>query len=171
MVKRCMVRQLSAPLAPMALAAVDAGQTVMAIQLYSGQVHTNRMDMTPVLDFIEAQSAKGKPVVRIEGSASDGPSSRAGGNMELASSRAMDVYLRLVAGWPIAGWKKGRDYEVDCGAPGSTRWRYSCVVCPRRGTSCKLSVRARGCGRSLTELSEHDGTSCSAAPEAALGVF
>ena len=91
----------------MALAAVDAGQTVMAIQLYSGQVHTNRMDMTPALDFIVAQSAKGKPVVRIEGSASDGPSSRAGGNMELASSRAMDVYLRLVDGLPVAAWKRG----------------------------------------------------------------
>lgn len=107
-----MVRQLSAPLAPMALAAVNAGETVMAIQLYSGQVHTNRMDMAPVLDFIEAQKAKGNPVVRIEGSASDGPSSRAGGNMELASSRAMDVYLRLVGGLADHGLEKGRDYEV-----------------------------------------------------------
>ena len=106
------VRQLSAPVAPMALAAVNAGETVMAIQLYSGQVHTNRMDMAPVLDFIEAQRAKGNPVVRIEGSASDGPSSRAGGNMELASSRAMDVYLRLVGGLAGRGLEKGRDYEV-----------------------------------------------------------
>ena len=106
------VAQLSAPLAPMALSAVDAGQTVMAIQLYSGQVHTNRMDMAPALDFVVAQSAKGKPVVRIEGSASDGPSSRAGGNMELASSRAMDVYLRLVDGLSQRGMQKGRDYDV-----------------------------------------------------------
>ena len=106
------VMQSSAPLAPMALAAVDAGHTVMAIQLYSGQVHTNRMDMAPALDFIVAQSAKGKPVVRIEGSASEGPSSRAGGNMELASSRAMDVYLRLVDGLAKRGLEKGRDYEV-----------------------------------------------------------
>ena len=106
------VRQLSAPLAPMALAAVNAGETVMAIQLYSGQVHTNRMDMAPVLDFIETRKAMGKPVVRIEGSASDGPSSRAGGNMELASSRAMDVYLRLVGGLADRGLEKGRDYEV-----------------------------------------------------------
>ena len=106
------VRQLSAPVAPMALAAVNAGETVMAIQLYSGQVHTNRMDMVPVLDFIEAQKATGKPVVRIEGSASDGPSSRAGGNMELASSRAMDVYLRVVGGLADRGLEKGRDYEV-----------------------------------------------------------
>ena len=107
------VMQSSAPLAPMALAAEDAGLTVMAIQLYSGQVHTNRMDMTRALDFIVAQSAKGKPVVRIEGSASDGPSSRAGGNMELASSRAMDVYLRLVDGLVNLGLEKGRDYEVN----------------------------------------------------------
>ena len=107
------VMQSSAPLAPMALAAADAGLTVMAIQLYSGQVHTNRMDMTRALDFIVAQSAKGKPVVRIEGSASDGPSSRAGGNMELASSRAMDVYLRLVDGLVNLGLEKGRDYEVN----------------------------------------------------------
>ena len=107
------VMQSSAPLAPMALAAEDAGLTVMAIQLYSGQVHTNRMDMTRALDFIVAQSAKGKPVVRIEGSASDGQSSRAGGNMELASSRAMDVYLRLVDGLVNLGLEKGRDYEVN----------------------------------------------------------
>ena len=107
------VMQSSAPLAPMALAATDAGLTVMAIQLYRGQVHTNRMDMTRALDFIVAQSAKGKPVVRIEGSASDGPSSRAGGNMDLASSRAMDVYLRLVDGLVNLGLEKGRDYEVN----------------------------------------------------------
>ena len=106
------VMKVSAPLAPMALAAVDAGQTIMAVQLYSGQVHTERMDMTPALDFIVAQSAKGKPVVRIEGSASDGPSTRAGGNMELASSRAMDVYLRLVNGLSNRGLEKGRDYDV-----------------------------------------------------------
>ena len=107
------VMQSSAPLAPMALAAADAGLTVMAIQLYSGQVHTTRMDMPRLLNFIVAQSAKGKPVVRIEGSASDGPSSRAGGNMELASSRAMDVYLRLVDGLVNLGLEKGRDYEVN----------------------------------------------------------
>ena len=106
------VMKVSAPLAPMALAAVDAGQTIMAVQLYSGQVHTERMDMTPALDFIVAQSAKGKPVVRIEGSASDGPSTRAGGNLELASSRAMDVYLRLVNGLSNRGLEKGRDYDV-----------------------------------------------------------
>ena len=107
------VMQFSAPLAPMALAAADAGLTVMAIQLYSGQIHTDRMDITRALDFIVAQSAKGKPVVRIEGSASDGPSSRAGGNMELASSRAMDVCLRLVDGLVNLGLEKGRDYEVN----------------------------------------------------------
>ena len=106
------VMKVSAPLAPMALAAVDAGQTIMAVQLYSGQVHTERMDMTPALDFIVAQGAKGKPVVRIEGSASDGPSTRPGGNMELASSRAMDVYLRLVNGLSNRGLEKGRDYDV-----------------------------------------------------------
>ena len=106
------VMKISAPLAPMALAAVDAGQTVMAVQLYSGQVHTERMDMAPALDFIVAQSAKGKPVVRIEGSASEGPSTRAGGNLELASSRAMDVYLRLVNGLTNRGLEKGRDYDV-----------------------------------------------------------
>lgn len=106
------VMHVSAPLAPMALAAVDAGQTVMAVQLFSGQVHTERMDMTPALDFIVAQSANGKLVVRIEGSASDGPSTRAGGNLELASSRAMDVYLRLVNGLTSRGLEKGRDYDV-----------------------------------------------------------
>jgi len=106
------VMKVSAPLAPMALAAVDAGQTIMAVQLYNGQVHTERMDMTPALNFIGAQSAKGKPVVRIEGSASDGPSTRAGGNLELASSRAMDVYLRLVNGLSNRGLEKGRDYDV-----------------------------------------------------------
>ena len=68
----------------MALAAVDAGQTILAVQLLVGQVHSERMDMTPALDHVKnAQSAKGKPVVRIEGSASDGPSTRAGGNLNL----------------------------------------------------------------------------------------
>jgi len=106
------VMHVSSPLAPMALAEVDAGTPVLAVQLYSGQVHTSRMDLEPTLAFIEAQAVQGRPVVRIEGSASDGPSSRAGGNMELASSRAIDVYLRLVSGLSERGLEKGKDYDV-----------------------------------------------------------
>ena len=96
----------------MALVTVGDASMVLAVQLYSGQVHTERMDLVPVLDAVVAASKQGKAVVRIEGSASDGPSTRAGGNMELASSRAMDVYLRLVRGLEARGLTKGKDYAV-----------------------------------------------------------
>lgn len=105
--------QESSPLAPMALAEVNAGEMLLAIQLYSGQVHTGRMDLAPALEYIASKASQGKPVIRIEGSASDGPSTRAGGNMELASSRAMDVYLRLVIGLAERGLEQGDDYEVS----------------------------------------------------------
>lgn len=105
--------QKSSPLAPMALAEVNAGQMLLAIQLYSGQVHTGRMDLSPALEYIASKASQGKPVIRIEGSASDGPSTRAGGNMELASSRAMDVYLRLVVALAERGLEQGDDYEVS----------------------------------------------------------
>ena len=104
--------QRSEPIAPLALGRVNDANMLMAIQLYSGQVHTGRMDLGPVLDVVEASAKQGKAVIRIEGSASDGPSSRAGGNMELASSRAMDVYLRLVRGLEARGLNKGEDYAI-----------------------------------------------------------
>jgi len=104
--------QLSDPIAPMALVTMGDASMVLAVQLYNGQVHTERMDLVPVLDAVVAASKQGKAVVRIEGSASDGPSTRAGGNMELASSRAMDVYLRLVRGLEARGLTKGKDYAV-----------------------------------------------------------
>ena len=105
--------QESTPLAPMALSKVNAGEMLLAIQLYSGQVHTGRMDLTPALEYIASKTLQGKPLIRIEGSASDGPSTRAGGNMELASSRAMDVYLRLVIALEERGLEQGDDYEVS----------------------------------------------------------
>lgn len=104
--------QRSEPIAPMALNELPAASMILAVQLYSGQVHTDRMDLGPVLDAVMDASNKGKAVLRIEGSASDGPSTRAGGNMELASSRAMDVYLRVVRGLEARGLTKGDDYTV-----------------------------------------------------------
>ena len=104
--------QRSEPIAPMALGTLGNASMVLAVQLYSGQVHTERMDLSPVFEAVEASAKQGKAVIRIEGSASDGPSSRAGGNMELASSRAMDVYLRLVRGLESRGLTKGEDYKI-----------------------------------------------------------
>ncbi len=106
------VMHASSPLAPMALAEVGAGTPVLAVQLYSGQVHTSRMDLEPTLAYVATQAARGRAVIRIEGSASDGPSTRADGNMGLASARAMDVYLRLVSGLSDRGLEKGKDYDV-----------------------------------------------------------
>ena len=102
----------SAPIAPLALSDVGSGQALLAVQLYSGQVHSGRMDLTSVVDHVKNAATQGTPVIRIEGSASDGPSSRAGGNLELASSRAMDVYLRLVGSLKEAGLEQGRDYRT-----------------------------------------------------------
>ena len=102
----------SAPIAPLALSDVGSGQALLAVQLYSGQVHSGRMDLTSVVDHVKNAATQGPPVIRIEGSASDGPSSRAGGNLELASSRAMDVYLRLVGSLKDAGLEQGRDYRT-----------------------------------------------------------
>lgn len=106
------VMHASSPLSPMALAEVGAGTPVLAVQLYSGQVHTSRMDLEPTLAYVATQAARGRAVIRIEGSASDGPSTRADGNMGLASARAMDVYLRLVSGLSDRGLEKGKDYDV-----------------------------------------------------------
>ena len=106
------VMHASSPLAPIALAEVGAGTPVLAVQLYSGQVHTSRMDLEPTLAYLATQAARGRAVIRIEGSASDGPSTRADGNMGLASARAMDVYLRLVSGLSDRGLEKGKDYDV-----------------------------------------------------------
>lgn len=106
------VMHASSPLAPMALAELGAGAPVLAVQLYSGQVHTSRMDLEPTLAYVATQAAQGRAVIRIEGSASDGPSTRADGNMGLASARAMDVYLRLVSGLSDRGLEKGKDYDV-----------------------------------------------------------
>lgn len=106
------VLQWSAPVTPLALAEANAGELVMAVQLYRGQVHTQRMNLTPTVEYIVAQSTTGRPVVRIEGSASDVPTTRDGGNEALASSRAMDVYIRLTSGLSERGFEKGRDYDV-----------------------------------------------------------
>lgn len=103
----------SEPIAPLALAPTTADAMLMAVQLYSGQVHTGRMDLRPVVEAVVAASKNGKPAIRIEGSASDGPSTRPGGNLELASLRAMDVYLRLVEALKGEGLVKGAGYEIQ----------------------------------------------------------
>ena len=103
---------LSAPVAPLAVSSTSTSSMLMAVQLYSGQIHTERMDLSSVEEAIVQASRTTTPLVRIEGSASDGPSSRPDGNEGLASARAMDVYLRLVARLEGRGLTKGKDYTV-----------------------------------------------------------
>ena len=103
---------LSAPVAPLAVSSTSTSSMLMAVQLYSGQIHTERMDLSSVEEAIVQASRTTTPLVRIEGSASDGPSSRPDGNEGLASARAMDVYLRLVARLDARGLTKGKDYTV-----------------------------------------------------------
>ena len=85
----------------------------IAVQLYSGQVHTERMNLAPVIAQAAAAAGAGHPVLRIEGSASDGPSTRADGNMGLASSRAINVFLRLERGLKKEGLERQKDYSLE----------------------------------------------------------
>lgn len=105
--------QISAPIAPLALSADVDGDMAIAIQLYSGQVHTERMDLSPVVAQALAAAGAGHPVLRIEGSASDGLSTRADGNMGLASSRAINVLLRLERALKEEGLERNKDYSLE----------------------------------------------------------
>ena len=104
---------ISAPIAPLALSADVDGDMAIAIQLYSGQVHTERMDLSPVVAQALTAAGAGHPVLRIEGSASDGPSTRADGNMGLASSRAINVLLRLDRALKKEGLERNKDYTLE----------------------------------------------------------
>jgi len=104
---------ISAPIAPLALSADVDGDMAIAIQLYSGQVHTERMDLSPVVAQALTAAGAGHPVLRIEGSASDGPSTRADGNMGLASSRAINVLLRLERALKKEGLERNKDYTLE----------------------------------------------------------
>ena len=104
---------ISAPIAPIALADLGGGQMVLAVQLYSGQVHSGRLDLTPAVSRVVEASKQGVAHITLEGSASDGPSSRADGNMGLASSRAMDVYLRLMKALEKEGLVKNEDFTIS----------------------------------------------------------
>ena len=57
----------------------------------------------------------GPPVLRIEGSASDGPSTRTDGNIGLASSRAINVLLRLERALKEEGLERNKDYSLEGG--------------------------------------------------------
>lgn len=103
---------VSSPIAPLAITESSASNLLMAVQLYCNQVHSERMDLSAVEEAIFKASRSTMPLVSIEGSASDGPSSRPGGNEGLASARAMNVYLRLVQGLEARGLTKGKDYTV-----------------------------------------------------------
>ena len=92
----------------MALFQESGANMLYAIQLYSGQIHTERMDLAPLLDAIESALKSGPRTIVIEGSSSDGPSTRADGNEGLASSRAMNVFLRLRSGLS----ERGLTYKV-----------------------------------------------------------
>ena len=104
---------ISAPIAPIALADLGAGQMVLAVQLYSGQVHSGRLDLTPAVSRVVEASQQGVAHITLEGSASDGPSTRADGNMGLASSRAMDVYIRLMMALDKEGLVKDKDFTIS----------------------------------------------------------
>ncbi len=104
---------ISAPIAPIALVDLGGGQMVLAVQLYSGQVHSGRLDLTSAVSRVVEASKQGVAHITLEGSASDGPSSRADGNMGLASSRAMDVYLRLMKALDKEGLVKNEDFTIS----------------------------------------------------------
>ena len=105
--------QISAPIAPLALSADVDGDMAVAIQLYSGQVHTERMDLSPVVATALTAAGVGHPLLRIEGSASDGPSTRTDGNIGLASSRAINVLLRLERALKEEGLERNKDYSLE----------------------------------------------------------
>ena len=96
----------------MALFQESGANMLYAIQLYSGQIHTERMDLAPLLDAIESALKSGPRTIVIEGSSSDGPSTRADGNEGLASSRAMNVFLRLRSGLSERGLTYKADYHM-----------------------------------------------------------
>ena len=103
---------ISAPICDMSLSDVAGRQMLMAIQLFSGQVHTERMDLDPILDALATALKSGPRTIVIEGSASDGPSTRADGNEGLAQGRAMDVFLRLRSGLAERGFEHKQDYTM-----------------------------------------------------------
>lgn len=103
---------ISAPVCDMSLSDVDGRQMLMAIQLYSGQVHTARMDLDPIMDALVASLKSGPRTILIEGSASDGPSTRPDGNEGLAHGRAMNVFLRLRSGLAERGFEHKKDYTM-----------------------------------------------------------
>jgi hypothetical protein len=103
---------MSAPICEMALPDQAGRQMLMAIQLYSGQVHTDRMNLDPITNAIAAALQTGHGTIVIEGSASDGPSTRPDGNEGLAHGRAMNVYLRLRAGLAERGFEHNKDFTL-----------------------------------------------------------
>ena len=103
---------VDAPICDMALLQESGANMLYAIQLYSGQIHTERMDLAPLLDAIESALKSGPRTIVIEGSSSDGPSTRADGNEGLASSRAMNVFLRLRSGLSERGLTYKADYQM-----------------------------------------------------------
>jgi len=104
---------ISAPICDMALSDVAGRQMLMALQLYSGQVHTGRMDLDPIVDALVAALKSGPSTVVIEGSASDGPSTRPDGNEGLAQGRAMNVFLRLRSALAERGFEHKTDYTMQ----------------------------------------------------------
>ena len=104
---------MSAPICPLALDNNVAGELVLAIQFYSNQVHTARMSIEPVASRVLELAKDGRPLLRIEGSASSLPTSRNRGNEGLASDRAENVRHRLVQRLAIEGLSEGVDYDVE----------------------------------------------------------
>ena len=104
---------MSSPICPLALDDNVSGELVLAIQFYSNQVHTGRMSIDAVVSRVLELAQEGKPQLRIEGSASSLPTSRARGNKGLASDRAENVRYRLIQRLAFEGLSEGKDYDVE----------------------------------------------------------
>jgi len=104
---------VSSPICEMVLSSDNGYRTLVAVQLYAGQVHSRRLNLEPAVHAIATAAQSRKPSVRIEGSASDVLRRNGKSNQELANERAIDVYLRLVADLQAVGMAKGEDYDIE----------------------------------------------------------
>ncbi|MEY3011168.1 MAG: hypothetical protein RLZZ314_1810, partial [Bacteroidota bacterium] len=104
---------VSDPICEIALNQASNSHMLMAVQLYAGQVHTERMTLAQTIDQIVSVAQSRQPMVRIEGSASAFTSRADKTNQQLAHDRVMNVYLRLVDLLSDEGLVKGVDYAIE----------------------------------------------------------
>ena len=111
--ERMVGSNMSSPIAPLALDMTVEGELLLAIQFFSNQVHTARMSIEPLMSRVLELSKQGRPLIRIEGSASTVSTSRERGNWGLAADRASNVYVRVVNRLEEEGLREGDDYSVQ----------------------------------------------------------